>query len=375
MILFILIKTFCLEEKKKSDSMRLIPTSNLLPGMILGKNLYDNHNSLLLKKGHALSEKEIRRIGNLRYQGLYIADDVLQEAEIPENTEDINDVLRNNAVSAIRELFSIVSSQNMVMKKSFTVAQNAVGDIVEEIVLNKNATYSMTDLKIFDDYTYFHSVNVTVIAVILGFAMGLSRTNLYKLGLGGLLHDIGKIFIPKEILEKPGKLTDEEFGIIQKHSQKGYEYLKQMKDFPFESNLAVLTHHEQYGGQGYPGGMKGEKIPLFGRILMVADVFDALISDRPYRKALLPSDAVEYIVGGCGILFDPTIVDVFIKKISPYPIGTHVILSNGLKGIVVSNRPGFGLRPKIRVSASTGDAEFYDLSSGFFDVTITEIAY
>ncbi len=354
--------------------MRMIPISSLKPGMIVGKDLYDNHNSLLLSKGHALSEKEIRRINNF-YHAIYITDNYFDQVEIPDNIEDVSGVLRNNAVAAAREMFLLVNSKKAPNKKILHNAKLVVDDIVNEIVLNKNVTYTMTDLKLFDDYTYYHSVNVTIIAVILGFSLRLNKVSLYKLGLGALMHDIGKIFIPKNILEKQDKLTPEEFEVIKSHSAKGFEYLKDISDVPSDSNLAVLSHHEKYGGYGYPQGIRGNDIPLFGRILMIADVFDALVSDRPYRKALLPSEAIEYIVGGSGELFDPKIVNVFMEKISPYPVGTYVMLSNGQKAVVVENRPKFGLRPKVRVIDTVGIPQYYDLSREFFDITVTGVTY
>lgn len=354
--------------------MRIVPTLYLKPGMIVGKNLYDNHNSLLLSRGHVLSEREIIRIMNLKYQIIYISDG-RDDEEILENSEPISDALRNKAVVAIKDLFSKASFEKTLSKKAMEKGERIVDDIVNEIIINKDVTYTMTDLKLFDSYTYYHSVNVIVIAVILGVALGLSKSNLYKLGLGALMHDIGKIFVPKYILEKQDRLSSEEFEAIKHHSISGYEYLKQVKNFPAESSLAVLTHHEKYGGGGYPDGLNGTTIPLFGRILSVADVFDALISDRPYRKALPPSEAVEYIIGGSELYFDPKIVNVFIERISPYPVGTCVILSNGEKGYVVENQPKCGLRPKIRVLKDSGAVEYYDLSRGFYDITITGITY
>ena len=149
-------------------------------------------------------------------------------------------------------------------------------------------------------------------------------------------------------------------------------------NLPKSSNIVALTHHEKYDGSGYPDGIKGNQIPLFGRILAVADVFDALVSDRPYRKALLPSDAVEYILGGSGNHFDSKIIKVFMEKISPYPVGSYVLLSNGEKGLVVKNRPKYGLRPKIKIindSKVDNKSVYYDLSTEYFDITIKSVIY
>jgi len=207
----------------------------------------------------------------------------------------------------------------------------------------------MVDLKVFDDYTYYHSVNVAVLSIVLGTALGLDKTELCNLGFGALLHDIGKVFIDKNILNKRGPLTDDEFTLMKKHPSLGYDYL--IKEFggSLSSQLGILDHHEKFRGDGYPNNIKGEDISLFGRIISIADVYDALVSDRPYRKALIPSEAIEYIMGATYTFFDPELVKVFITKIAPYPVGTCVKLSNGLIGIVTENFESYCLRPNVRV--------------------------
>lgn len=354
--------------------MRMVPVSYIMPGMILGRDLYNN-NSLLLSRGHVLTIREIQRIIDFQFQAIYITDDLNTDFEISDDMEDINTTIRRDAFIAIKDLFYFSNPKKPINKKVIVNAKSAVNDIVDEVVMNNNVTYSMTDLKIFDDYTYFHSVNVAVVSVILGNVIGLSRANLYKLGLGGLMHDIGKLFVPKDILGKESQLTPEEFEIIKSHSTKGYEYLQGNDDLPFESVLAVLHHHEKYNGDGYPKGLNQHEIPLFGRIIMIADVFDALTSDRPYRKAMLASDAIEYIISGSGELFDPEIVNIFIENISPYTVGTYVMLSTGEKAVVIQNQKGFALRPKVKVINDSKTPICYDLSREFFNITITGVVY
>jgi len=207
----------------------------------------------------------------------------------------------------------------------------------------------LIDLKVFDDYTFYHSLNVAVLSLVLGVALKYNKEELYKLGLAALLHDIGKVFIPKDILNKKGKLTDEEFEIIKTHSDKGFEYLKNTYNVPITTYMGVRLHHEKYNGGGYPLGKKGEEIYVYARIIAIADVYDALTSDRVYRKAMTPSEAMEYIMGNSGIMFDPNLVELFIRKVAPYPVGTSVQLSDGRVGIVVENYENFCLRPKIKI--------------------------
>jgi HD-GYP domain-containing protein (c-di-GMP phosphodiesterase class II) len=189
-----------------------------------------------------------------------------------------------------------------------------------------------------------------------------------------MLHDIGKKFTPIEILTKPGSLTTEELNTIKEHPSNGYHFIK--KYFPTISAttyVGILQHHERYDGSGYPSGIKGEDITIFGRILAVCDVYDALVSDRPYHNAHLPSEALEFIQGGSGTMFDPNVVLVFSFKIAAYPLGTAVKLSNGEVGIVVENYEEFNTRPKVKILKNKVATHFLNLKSDYEARNITII--
>ncbi len=221
--------------------------------------------------------------------------------------------------------------------------------IIDEISTDKNAMINMVDLKVFDDYTYYHCVNVAALSIMVGVSAGMNRTGLYKLGMGALLHDLGKLYIPKEILNKLGPLTYDEYETIKKHSRYGSDYLKRQNEIPLESVIAVLTHHERYDGKGYPLELPANKQTLEGKIIAICDNYDAMTSDRPYRNAFSPSEAMEHIMGNAGIMFDPKVLAIFMKKIVPYPVGSVVNLSNGKKGIVIENYPNSYVRPRIKL--------------------------
>lgn len=334
--------------------MRFVATNCLREGMKLGKSILGNKNERLLSAGCILKDSYIRRIKELGYNGIYIDDNLSKDIEI---VETISTSLRNETANTIKGTFMNAesSSDGKVPLKEQEDINKLIGNMINEILENKNFMVNMVDLKTFDNYTYFHSVNVTVLSVVIGVGLGLNEQDLFKLGLGALLHDIGKIFIPKEILNKPGKLTDEEYEIMKTHAYKGFEYLKNHFDIPITSYVAALQHHERYDGTGYPYQYKGDNISLFGRIMAVADVYDALTSDRPYRKGLLPSEAVEYIMAGGGTLFDPKMVRVFVDKVAPYPVGTFVRLSDKREGIVAENFQRFGMRPKVKIVIENGE--------------------
>jgi HD-GYP domain-containing protein (c-di-GMP phosphodiesterase class II) len=157
------------------------------------------------------------------------------------------------------------------------------------------------------------------------------------------------MFIPKEILNKKGPLTADEFEVIKTHSQKGYELLNKCYNVPPVSCLSILHHHEKYNGEGYPLKVSGDRIHRNSRIISVVDVYDALTSRRPYRKAMPPSEAIEYIMGGGGTHFDPDVVEIFCKKIPPYPVGTTIKLSDAKIGLVIENFEDCCTRPMVKI--------------------------
>lgn len=329
--------------------MRYVPISVIRSGMKLGQPLFTRRGEILLAKDVILNENYIERIKELGYNGIYVEDDISKDVEI---VELISHSLKNEAVQKVKNTFVFANKgkANEIEKiKQIGKINDILKKLISDIMDNKNLMVNMIDLKLFDDYTFFHSLNVSVLSLVIGVAMKFDKKELYKLGLSGLLHDIGKVFIPDSILNKPEKLTEDELKLIQQHSEKGYRYLKDAFDLPIKTCLGVKCHHEYYDGTGYPNGLKGDDIFIYGRIIAVADVFDALTSDRVYRKALSPSEAIEYLMGNSGIMFDPKIVKIFLEKVAPYPVGTTVKLSNGSVGVVMQNFENFGLRPVVKV--------------------------
>ncbi|NLL51521.1 MAG: HD-GYP domain-containing protein, partial [Peptococcaceae bacterium] len=187
-----------------------------------------------------------------------------------------------------------------------------------------------------------------VLALILGLGKGYSHAKLLELGMGVIMHDVGKVSLPKEILNKPGRLSTEELEEVKQHPFLGYDVIRKNHDFSINSAHVALQHHERWTGGGYPRGLKGKEIHEFGRITAVADVYDALISKRPYRQAQEPYQAYEYIYSQAGHHFDPDVVRIFTKRIAVYPTGTGVRLSNGLGGNVIRQNKNMPDRPVIR---------------------------
>ena len=354
--------------------MRYIATKNLRPGHKLAMDLVYANDSVLLRKGKSLTQSLINKINLLGYQGLYIEDDLSEGIEI---NDIISTDLRMKTRSQLELLFhNMEYNITSGVEKHIRSLQSLAKEIVDEILDNHETMINIIDLRNYDDYTYSHSLNVTVLSVVIGTAMELSKSTVYELAVGALVHDTGKMFVPKEILHKPSRLTDQEFEEIKKHSELGYRYLCSNFDIPDDSKTAALQHHEKYSGGGYPYGIAGDEIHEFGRIISVADVYDALTSDRPYREAMLPSDAIEYIMGGYGTMFDPAMVNAITQKVAPYPIGTCVRLSTGQEAIVVKNYEFTSLRPLVRlIEDGKPSGECIDLTNdrSSLNITVREI--
>lgn len=336
--------------------MRLVPIQNVREGNFLAKTIYDNRGMILLREGVKLTKFFIKRVEELGVYSMYINDEY-SDAQID---DIIKPELRLKAIKNIKDTFYSFDKFNISTKKEdkkfilerqiyFRSIGDIVDEIIEELVGKRNVMINMVDIKSLDDYTYQHCVNVAVLSLILGIQMQLSKKKLYDLCLGALIHDIGKVLVPKEILYKKEKLTKEEYDIVKQHTTKGYNFVKDSIDISAPARIIVLQHHEREDGKGYPEGRMGEEINELAKIVSVADVYDALTSDRSYRRAMSPNDAVEYIMANGQTQFNYDIVKVFSRCIVPYPEGTLVKLSNGEIGVVEDVFPNFPLRPKVKI--------------------------
>ncbi|MEG1003949.1 MAG: HD-GYP domain-containing protein [Clostridium sp.] len=226
-------------------------------------------------------------------------------------------------------------------------------DILDEITSDDMILSTLLDLKNKDDYTYKHSINVAIFSLALGISLNFKIEDLKDLFIGALLHDVGKIFIPSSILLKNGPLSEEEFIIMKKHPQKGYDYLLKNLKLSNRSLIISLEHHERIEGSGYPNNLNFNEIDIFSKIVSIADVYDALTSRRSYRDPVCASDALDYLYKNSCKTFDKSLVDIFSKLIMPYPCGTIVELNTGDIGIVLKTYVNFPLRPTLKIVKSS----------------------
>lgn len=227
-------------------------------------------------------------------------------------------------------------------------AASAVRQLLASVSRNPNALLSLTRLKDPDRYTSMHSVNVCVFALAFGQQLGLGRRGLYELGLGALLHDLGKMRVPRDILDKAGPLTAAESRRMRMHPAHGRDLLAAHGDLPQAALAAVYLHHERHDGTGYPEGLSGREIPLFARVVALCDVYDALTSPRGYSAPVSELVALRTLCEGRGTAFHPRLVDTFIRCIGVYPVGSLVVLSSGEIALVTSVHPEDRSRPVVK---------------------------
>ncbi len=254
--------------------------------------------------------------------------------------------IKSEVIRTIKHVF-----EDVRMGKSIEMPaiRQKVVDIVESIFRNRDALWSLSNLKNHDEYTFVHSVNVSIIVASLGRHLGLSRECLESAALGGLLHDIGKTKIPVSVLNKPGIYTEKEYNIMKRHVIFGAEILEQYKDIPDEAILMALQHHERFNGTGYNQKLSKEKISLAAQIASIADVYDAMTSDRIYRKAVKPHLIIKKLYEWADSLFDRMLIEKFIQCIGIYPYGTFVKLNRNYYGVVVSRNNRKLLRPTVLI--------------------------
>lgn len=352
--------------------MRRIAVENLKPGMIVAQDVMPPRvqGTPYVRMGTMLTVAMIQEMRRLGIRFAFIQDRADQpfspsvsstksrHTPPPVRTQPppVNNTLRTNAVDTLKDLFTTVETTMQIGTKDIHDAAQVVkrldavvDQLIDSISSHSRMTVNINNLKSYDEYTYHHSLSVAVLALATGQQMGLSQMQLKQLGMCAMMHDIGKTTVPLEILHKPSRLSDSEFHIIKNHSPAGYDYLRNANIVDEDVLRGVLHHHEKFDGTGYPSNIKGEDIPLYSRILAVADVYDALTSNRPYRQPNQPAEAVEYVMGGVGSAFDYDIVTAFIDRLELYPVGSRLRLSNGFTVTVLSNE--HQLRPVVRLDS------------------------
>lgn len=364
-------------EKKK-----ILFTFELEAGMIVADDVYRPNGALLFPKHTMLNDLMIAKLPLYNILELPIVDGPIEKPDfdiaklvelakkqaadvsVPSTSDSYAQKVKSSSEfqdfsNNYNERINKISNHldDFVNGKSALDADALVSNALNLINGNSLHLFDMLhNLQTHDDSVYEHSTNVALISAAIGKWLNLSEQDIYNLTLSGLLHDIGKLSLPAELLNKPEKLTDEEFAVIKSHPKKGYEYLR---DYPCDIRIkeACLLHHERCDGSGYPFGVTGNKISDYAKIVSIADVYDAMTSPRSYRPALCPFKAIEVFESEGLYKYDPKFIMTFLERIGSSYLNNNVLLNDGRTGeIVMINKLSLS-RPMIKYNG-----EFIDLS-------------
>lgn len=355
---------------------KLIKIKDLVPGMYIDEvncSLKDRDRIGETRNFLVISRNEIDRLASLGVQELYInpekgLDHIDEDEERKKANQAIAELARMRKANENKPkpLADELYDARMLLTKARTELENAIAalragkkieivpflplllEIYKSVSENKDAIVTVCRKKKKGGYGLEHSVSHCALMMAFGLTLEMDRAAVLELGLGGLFHDIGKIRIPAAILDKPGKLTEEEMAVARKHPAWGGEFLKSAPGFPERALAVVLEHHERLDGTGYPNQLKEHEISLFGQMASIVDVYDACISIRAYGAAADPCLVIRQLFEGAGTLFHKELVQQFIKTIGIYPVGTLAKLESNKLAIVIRQTKSL-TQPVVRI--------------------------
>lgn len=350
--------------------MKEVTVSGLKPGSVLAKPVLGKGGNTMLETGTTLTESYIRRLKNLGITSVYVR---------PPESNGFRSKRSPSAFSNAGTSFKLLSNHDREalkdntkarleaasMMKSFAESKHNLENVGEpmrnpynrrilrniwhEIINQRVLIDEFNVLLQTDRFLFEHSLRVGILSSVMGIAQGYDPSKLYELTLGALLFDIGMTLIPSELIRKKRKLTSEEMKLIQCHTSEGYRILSSVPGIPAISAQCALLHHERFRGEGYPFGLKSSDIPVEAQMVGLADLYNALMSPRHYRKAFTPGDAMEYLFAAGNYDFDLELVQIFLKNVAVYPVSSVIQLSSGQIGIVTSVDSELNHRPIVRI--------------------------
>lgn len=288
--------------------MEKVALDKLTTGMVLARSIYLPDGRILIRKNVGISPSIIAKLRELRFPAVYV-----DTAPNDEQNEPVSDLTRSDVIQSVARLDSAFRSGKGI---NFLGSKAPLQQMISEITENRHILINLIEIRSLNDSIYNHMVQVCIIAVKVAIEMGYDQLKLFELALGVLFHDIGMTRIASDIINRIGGLTNDEIAQIKTHPKTGYDLIQQSRELPEASAQIALQHHERYNGQGYPRKLTGFHIHEYARIAAIADVFDAMTSEKPYRPAKIIGDTLEYIKSQKGAEFDPTVVDALIKAIT-----------------------------------------------------------
>lgn len=322
---------------------KLTNVNKLKTGMILDKDVIDKKTgTILIPKDTAITKPFIDKLSNYEVYAVFIKEETMPE-------ELYNETLIKEYSTVENRLENIFHEMKEESKFEPGDIINEIHGFANEVVLERDILTQMRLLRKKDDYTFNHSLGVSILAITLAKWLNYPKNNILELAIAGLFHDIGKLRIADEIVKKPGRLTGEECNEMKKHSYYGYEILRNTNKFNDDILQGILQHHEKSNGTGYPNGLTSNEIHPYAKIIAVCDIYHALTSDRVYKDKDSPLKTADYLRRESFNSLDPHITQVFLKNISRFYVGNKVLISDGSTGIIVYIHPQNETKPVVKI--------------------------
>lgn len=337
--------------------MQKLLINNVEEGMIIGEDVYNKYDVLIVSSGTIISENIYSKLINTNLTYINI---------IEKNIEGVSKVVivkkdiqlaYNKTVKSFKKLFDTAKLGKQILSSQ---VRTILLPLMDQIENNSSMAKKLWQIESCDEYTYDHSVTVSLTAALLAKWLNMSDSEILKVATSGLLHDIGKCNIPDEILKKPDKLSDDEFKVMKTHTTLGYIMLKHGKEFDDDILAGIYQHHEKCDGKGYPNNLREDDIHIYGRIIAIADVYSAMTANRIYRTKMSPFLVAKLILENSFGYLDPEMTRIFLNNISNFYVGTLVKLNDGRIGTVVMINKNEPYRPLIQV-----DDDYIDLSKDY----------
>lgn len=330
--------------------MRIVSVQGLKQDMKLGKSIFSEDGKILLVSGTKLTKNYIRQLKHKNIPAVYIDDEISKDIEIK---NVLDDVLRFKAVNKIKNIVNDLIPRNknktIMDNKQYLDVKNIIYRIINNMEKNKDILFNMVEMMSTDVATYNHMVNVAILSILVARELNIPEDKINEIATGAIIHDIGKLQIPPEILNKSQNLTELEAETIREHTRYGYDIIKDNVSVSSIVKTIVLLHHEKIDGSGYPMGLKGHDINIYTQIVSVCNMYDGMVRDRVYKRKVPIYKALEAISSEAIAKHDRKIYDALVKNITFFPQGSGVLLNTGQKGLVTKVNKDNPTRPKVKL--------------------------
>lgn len=328
----------------------MLRLEDVQPEMQLGRTIYAEDGRVLLQRGTKLTWAYLETLKRFGFEAVFVMDPQNPHAGF---REPISERTRSEAMGSVREAFRTFRTPNRKLDQDWTgrrILYNAATAIVNDLNSNKELNLQLTEMRSQNSYLFAHAVNVCILGLALGQKLGYNYGKLADLAMGLLAHDIGKTLLDPEAANLHTGMFPVSDPAYQTHSRLGFDLLRQVgRALGAPSKIITLQHHERWDGLGFPGGLKGSQIHEFAQIAAIVNAYDNLTHQHIDGKPIPPNEVIEFLMASGGTLFNPQLVDTFIKLLVPYPLGSYVALSNRAEGFVSGIDRGMPLRPIVHV--------------------------